>query len=137
MPALNDATNKVRAREHLSRAVTRARVVTVARRRRGTRDGWMRARPTARPRRSPDARDDETRATTTTTTRDGARTRLTDEPTRVVRVRARAGQSLDVEVHAGAIEEKLGRVGGRRGAAAAVERTVDEPEIGGFGRAVV
>jgi len=62
MPALNDATNKVRAREHTSRAVTRARVVTVARRRRGTRDGWMRARPTApfpRRRDAADARDDD------------------------------------------------------------------------------
>ena len=49
--------------------------------------------------------------------------------------RANAGQSLVVEVHE-AIEEKLGRVGGR-GAAAAVERTVDESEVGGFGGTVV
>ena len=49
--------------------------------------------------------------------------------------RANAGQSPVVEVHE-AIEEKLGRVGGR-GAAAAVERTVDESEVGGFGGTVV
>ena len=134
MPALNDATNKVRARKHLaktSRARVRAVSVARARRhaRRRARDGWMDEweRPTDRAfprsaRRDDDEHDDA---------RDGDFDRLTTRRAS----RANAGQSLVVEVHE-AIEEKLGRVGGR-GAAAAVERTVDESEVGGFGGTVV
>ena len=134
MPALNDATNKVRARQRSRKRLARAFAPSRSRARDGTRvdgramDGWMNGndRPTAR---SPEVRDATT--TTTTTTRDGDFERLTTRRAS----RANAGQSLVVEVHE-AIEEKLGRVGGR-GATAAVERTVDESEVGGFGGTVV
>ena len=134
MPALNDATNKVRARKHLaktSRARVRAVSVARARRhaRRRARDGgmveWERPTDRAFPRSARRDDDDDDDA------RDGDFDRLTTRRS----PRANAGQSLVVEVHE-AIEEKLGRVGGR-GAAAAVERTVDESEVGGFGGTVV
>ena len=133
MPALNDATNKVRARKRLTKT-SRARVcaVSVARTRRHARrrahDGWMDEweRPTDRAFPRSARRDDDD-----DDARDGDFDRLTTRRAS----RANAGQSLVVEVHA-AIEEKLGRVGGR-GAAAAVERTVDESEVGGFGGTVV
>lgn len=134
MPALNDATNKVRARKRLaktSRARVRAVSVALARRhaRRRARDGWMDEweRPTDRAFPRSARRDDDDD--------DGARNGDFDRLTTRRASRANAGQSLVVEVHE-AIEEKLGRVGGR-GAAAAVERTVDESEVGGFGGTVV